>query len=67
MIVERTENEIILRISSDLEISELQRLFSFLKYREATNDSKATYEIANELANESKRNWWAENKHRFIK
>jgi hypothetical protein len=67
MIVERTEIEIILRISSDLEISELQRLFSFLKYREATNDSKATDEIANELSDESKKNWWAENKHRFIK
>lgn len=67
MIVERSENEIVLRISSDLEISELQRLFSFLKYREATNDSNATDDIANELANESKKNWWAENKHRFVK
>mgnify|MGYP001809911211 CR=1 FL=1 len=67
MIVERSENEIVLRISSDLEISELQRLFSFLKYIEATNDSKATDDIANELANESKKNWWAENKHRFVK
>lgn len=67
MIVERSKNEIILRISGDFEITELQRIYSFLKYREATNDSQATEDIANELANESKKNWWAENKHRFIK
>lgn len=67
MIVERSKNEIILRISGDFEITELQRIYSFLKYREATNDSQATEDIANELANESKKNWWAENKNRFIK
>ena len=67
MIVERSKNEIILRISGDFEITELQRIYSFLKYREATNDSQATEDIANELANESKKNWWAENKSRFIK
>jgi len=54
-------------MSGDLEITELQRIYSFLKYSEATKDSQATEDIANELANESKKNWWAENKHRFIK
>jgi len=67
MIVERSNNEIIFRMSGDLEITELQRIYSFLKYSEATKDSQATEDIANELANESKKNWWAENKHRFIK
>jgi len=67
MIVERTDKEIVFKIPADTDIKELQRIFDFLKYREATQDSQATEEIANKLADESKANWWKENKHRFIK
>ncbi|WP_373521213.1 hypothetical protein [Aquiflexum sp.] len=67
MIVERTEKEIEFKIPANTDIKELQRILDFLKYREATQDSQATEEIANKLADESKANWWKENKHIFSK
>jgi hypothetical protein len=39
----------------------------YLKYKEIISKSEATEEHANELAEESKENWWAKNKKRFLK
>jgi len=67
MIIERTKNEVILRLPADIDTLGLQRIIDYLKYKETIKQSKATEEQANELANESKSNWWKENKNRFIK
>ncbi len=67
MIIERTDKEVIFRLPADMNIEGLQRVFDYLRFRELTNDSKATSEEANSLADESKQAWWAENKSRFIK
>ncbi|WP_448699475.1 hypothetical protein ACFGVR_20890 [Mucilaginibacter sp. AW1-3] len=67
MVIERTNNEIIFRLPSDIDTSGFERIVNYLKYKEAIRNSEATEEQANELADESKKNWWAENKHRFIK
>lgn len=67
MNIERTENEIILRLPAELGTLGLQRVINYLRYREATMLSKATTTEADRLADESKARWWEENKHRFIK
>ncbi len=67
MIIERTKNEVIFRLPADIDTLGLQRIIDYLKYKETIKQSKATEEQANELANESKSNWWKENKNRFIK
>lgn len=67
MLVERTSDEIIFRLPADIDINSLQKILNYLKYKTAIKDSKATEEDAQELANESKSTWWAENKNRFIK
>ncbi|RDC65637.1 hypothetical protein [Adhaeribacter pallidiroseus] len=67
MIIERTDNEIILRLPSNIDPIGLQRIINYLQYKEATASSEATEEVANNLADESKKRWWTENKHRFLK
>ena len=67
MIIERTEDEVIFRLPADTDISSLQRILNYLKYKEAISKSQGTEEQAQELARESKTRWWEENKERFIK
>ena len=67
MEVERTNNEILIRLSGSTDTIGLQRLLDFLKFKEITSKSKATENQIDEIANESKSDWWSRNKERFIK
>jgi hypothetical protein len=59
MIVERTENKIILRLPKELSNFNLNKIANYLEYVEANSESN--------FDEESKQNWWKENQHRFIK
>lgn len=67
MIIERTDKEIIFRLPASIDTNSLQQIFNYLKFKELVKESQATEEEAIQLADESKRKWWAENKSRFIK
>jgi hypothetical protein len=67
MIIERTDTEIIFRLPVTTDSDSLQRIINYLKFKEAVKTSSGNDEQANQLAQESKRRWWAENKSRFIK
>ena len=67
MIIERTDDEIIIKLPSNIDIIGFQRIINYLKYKEATADSLADEDEINKLADESKKNWWTENKHLFVK
>ena len=67
MQIERTKDEIIIRVPSDVDTQGLQRLIDFLTYREATAKSKASQIEVDELAVEVKKDWWNKNRTRFIK
>ena len=67
MIIERTKSEIVIRVSSKVNTIGLQRLVDFLKYQELTATSKAKQSDIDSLAREVNRNWWNNNKQRFIK
>jgi hypothetical protein len=67
MLIERTNSEIIFRLPADIDTAGLQRIVNYLQYKEAIRKSNGTEEQANVLADESKKNWWTENKKRFIK
>jgi hypothetical protein len=58
MIIERTEKEVLVRLPSDLDLSELQDMLDYLKYRELTAKSKATQEDADKLADEANASIW---------
>lgn len=67
MVIERTKNEIIIRLSSVIDTEELQNLINYLTYREATEKSKARQEDVDKLSKDVKKGWWNKNRRRFIK
>lgn len=67
MQVERTNNEIVIRVSSDTDLIGLQRILDYLKFRETASKSKASQEQIDKLSSESKSSWWEKNKSRFVK
>ena len=66
MNIERTESEIVIRVSSKINTYGLQRLLDFLKYQELTSTSQAKQSDIDALAKEVNKNWWKKNKQRFI-
>ncbi|MGY6741712.1 MAG: hypothetical protein ACXIUQ_03175 [Cecembia sp.] len=66
MQIERTEKEILIRVDANTDITGLQRILDFIKYREIASKSKASQKEIDELAKQSKSSWWKKNKHQFI-
>lgn len=50
MIVERTKNEILVRLPAYVDLTELQNMLDFLQYKETTSKSKAKQSDADELS-----------------
>ncbi len=67
LLVERNVNEIVLRLPADTDIFSVQRVLDYFKYKQAIKKSKAAEKDVEQLAMESKTNWWKENKNRFVK
>jgi hypothetical protein len=67
MEIQRTKKEILLRLPANIDTLGLQRMIDYLKFKEATAGSDVNQEEIDRLAEESKANWWKENKSRFIK
>ena len=67
MLIERTNNEVIIKIPSFVKTDDLQSLVDYLTYKEATAKSKAKQSDVDLLATEVKKGWWANNKNRFVK
>lgn len=67
MQIERTNSEILIRVSSGTDLIGLQRILDYIKFREIVSKSNATDEQIQKLATESKSTWWEKNKSRFVK
>jgi hypothetical protein len=68
MVIERTQkNKLTITVSSSINSYGLQRLIDYVKYLEATSQSKAKQTDVDALADEVNASWWAKNKRRFVK
>jgi hypothetical protein len=67
MIVERTNNQIVIKVSQQVDIFGFQKIMDYLEYLEITSKSKATQDDADRLADELNENWWSKNRKRFVK
>ena len=67
MLIERTSDEVIIRLPATVDTTGLQRLVDYLMYKEATANSKATQKQVDALADQVKKGWWKKNRKRFIK
>jgi hypothetical protein len=66
MTIQNIDNQIIITLPSTIDMEGVQRLINYLLYKEATKDSKAKQEDVDQLAREVNKQWWEENKHRFL-
>lgn len=67
MVIERTDDEIIVRLAANLDVEELQDAVDYLAYKEATANSKARQSDVDQLAEEVKKGWWLKNRDRLLK
>lgn len=66
MTIQRINNQIIITLPESVDLEGLQRLINYLLYKEATKDSQAKQEEVDQLAREANKQWWEENRHRFL-
>jgi len=66
MIVERTINEIIIRLPATINITDLQEMANFLRYSELTQKSKVTRKQVDTLVKEVKKGRWEKSRKRLI-
>ena len=65
MQIERTTDEIIIRLPSYVKVEAIENLLDYLAYSEATSRSEATQEAIDKLAKEVKKGWWEQNRVRL--
>lgn len=66
MVVERQNNELVIRVSSAMNISIVQKMLDYFDVMDIALQNKGTEEQAAELAREVNKKWVADNKDRFI-
>lgn len=64
MILERTNDEILVRLPAYVDLSELQNMLDFLQYKELTAKSKAKKSDVEELAKTVNKSIWTKVKTR---
>lgn len=68
MLIEQINNkQITITVSSSVDSFGLQRLIDYIKYLEATSNSKVKQKDIDKLSDEVNDSWWANNRSRFIK
>jgi len=67
MIVERVNNEVIIRLPMYMNFEAMQRTIDLISLKEATARSVATQEDIDLLAEEVNKGWWEKNRSRYIK
>ncbi len=67
MVLERTAHEVIIRLPANINWEDLELMIRFIKYKQNVSKSSATQEEIDQLARDVNKQWWEENKQRFLK
>lgn len=67
MIIERQNQDIVIKVSSTINMTAVQKLIDYINVLEIVSENKGTEEQASELSREANKNWWNQNRSRFIK
>lgn len=59
MILERTNNEILVRLPAYVDLSELQNMLDYLEYKEMTARTKASQEDVDDLSDAVNKSIWS--------
>jgi len=66
MIIESKNDEIIIRISSNINLEEIQKSLDFIRYKEILSKSKGTQADSDALAKKINNDWWRQNRNKYI-
>ena len=66
MLIERKKDEIIIRISSMVNIDELQDFIEYVRYKELGAGIKVPQKEIDKLASDLNKEWWKKNRKRFV-
>lgn len=58
MVLERTQNEILIRMPANTDLSEIQNMIDYLQYVELSESSEAKQDDADDLARAANANMW---------
>jgi hypothetical protein len=67
MIIERKEQDIIIKSSGSINMNAVQKVIDYINVLEIVSENKGTEEQAAELAREVNKNWWDQNHDNYIK
>ena len=66
MIIENKDDELIIRISSNVNLEDIQKSLDFIRYKEILAKSEGTPFDAERLAEAVNADWWTKNKNKYI-
>ncbi|MCD4773358.1 MAG: hypothetical protein K8R41_08265 [Bacteroidales bacterium] len=66
MLIENNNNEIIIRIPAMVDTDDLQDFIDYVRYKELTFGINVSQAKIDKLASSLNKNWWKENRKRFI-
>jgi hypothetical protein len=67
MIVKRTNKEVIIRLSPNVDTEDLQAFLNYARYKELTASYCVPQDEVDKLAKQINKDWWAKNKAKFTK
>jgi hypothetical protein len=66
MLVERVDNEVIVRLSGSIDTTDLEEMVDYLRFKEITSKSKATQDEVDSFVKEIKKGRWESNRKRLL-
>ncbi len=67
MVIERNNDEIIIRLPANVDIEDLQDLIDYARYKEITSKFSVDQSTVDKLASDINKSWWEQNRSRFVK
>lgn len=67
MQIERTNNEIIIRLSGEIDAEDLKDFLNYARYKELTSSFSVPQSEVDQLAGDINKDWWTKNRKRLLK
>ena len=67
MLIERTNKEIIIRLSASIDTQDLQDLLNYARYKELTANVNTDKKMVDKITNDINAKWWTKNRNKVIK
>lgn len=67
MQIERTKNEVIIRLPATVDTEDLQDFLDYARYKELTSKVSVSQTQVDKLAGQVNKSWWTKNRKRYMK